>query len=169
MGGHDRKTETTFTVFDKTIRRMFMKKFTAVFLFLFACTLGFAQESKEMEKKEMKGSHTMAGFLVDKMCGTKMAKLDAEKAEQKAMKHSKDCALEDACKESGYGILSMGKFVKFDEKGDKLAADYFNGTKKEKEFFVDVKGTMDGDMMKVESIKDAKLKVKKAEKKEEAK
>jgi hypothetical protein len=146
-----------------------MRKFTFAFLFLFACSFVAAQESKQAEKKETKGTHTMTGYLIDKMCGVKMAKLDAEKSEQKATKHSKDCALEDACKESGFGILSGGKYTKFDENGDKLASDYLNNSKKEKEFLVDVRGTMDGDMMKVESIKDVKGKVKKIEKKEEAK
>lgn len=146
-----------------------MKIFTLIFLFVFAGSLMIGQESKQAEKKETKGTHTMTGYLIDKMCGVKMAKLDAEKAEQKGMKHSKDCALEDACKESGFGILSQGKFTKFDENGDKMAADYLNNSKKEKEFLVDVRGSMDGDLMKVESIKDVKGKVKKTEKKEEAK
>lgn len=118
---------------------------------------------------EKKSSHTMSGYLVDKMCGTKMSKLDKEKATEKAMKHSKDCALEDMCKESGYGIVSDGKFIKFDENGDKLASTYFEKSKKEKDFVVNVKGTMDGDLMKVESIADVKAKVEKTEKKEEAK
>ncbi len=113
-------------------------------------------KSSGMEKE-----HAMAGYLVDVACGTKMSKLDAKKAEDKAMGHSKDCALQDGCKSSGYGILSMGKLIKFDEKGNKLASEYFDKTKKEKGFWVEVKGTMDGDMMKVESIKDAKMKAKK--------
>jgi hypothetical protein len=109
------------------------------------------------KKSDMGGAQTVSGYLVDVACGTRMSKLDATKATDKAMNHSKDCALQDGCKASGYGILSDGKLTKFDENGNKLAAEYFNKTKKEKGFLVDVKGTMDGGTMKVESIKDAKM------------
>ena len=121
------------------------------------------------KQAESKGPHTMGGFLVDVACGTKMAKLDADKSDAKAMGHTKDCALQDACKASGYGILSHGKLVKFDENGNKLASEYFDKTKKEKGFWVDVRGTMDGEMMKVESIKDTKAKAKKMGTKKEEK
>ncbi len=121
------------------------------------------------KQSETKGAHTMAGFLVDVACGTKMSKLDADKSDEKAMGHTKDCALQDGCKASGYGILSHGKLTKFDEKGNKLASEYFDKTKKEKNFWVDVRGTMDGEMMKVESIKDAKTSGKKTGMKKETK
>ena len=123
---------------------------------------------EKAEKSATEGAHTMGGYLVDVACGTKMSKLDETKAMEKAKGHSKDCALQDACKASGYGLLSKGKLVKFDENGNKLASDYFDKTKKEKGFWVDVRGTMDGDMMKVESIKDVKAKAKKTVKKKEA-
>jgi len=121
------------------------------------------------EKSEMSGSHNMTGYMLDKACGTKMAKLDETKAMDKAKGHTKDCALNDACKSSGYGLMMKGKFVTFDEKGNKLASEYFDKTKKEKGFWVDVKGTMDGDVIKVESIKDVQMKVKKMEPKKEEK
>ncbi len=123
----------------------------------------------QAKESDMSAAHTMAGYLVDIACGTKMSKLDAEKAEAKAMGHTKDCALQDGCKASGYGILSKGKLIKFDEQGNKLASEYFDKTKKEKGFWVDVRGTMDGDMMKVESIKDAKMGAKKTGMKKEEK
>ena len=123
--------------------------------------------SQESAKKE--AVHTMSGYLLDVACGTKMSKLDATKAGEKAMGHTKDCALQDACKASGYGILSNGKLIKFDDNGNKLASDYFDKTKKEKGFWVDVKGTMDGETMKVESIKDAKMSGKKTGMKKETK
>ena len=121
------------------------------------------------DKSEMSGSHNMAGYMLDKACGTKMSKLDEKKAMEKAKGHTKDCALQDACKASGYGIIMKGKFIGFDEKGNKLASEYFDKTKKEKGFWVNVVGTMDGDVIKVESIKDVQLKVKKAEPKKEEK
>ncbi|HEY6952282.1 MAG TPA: hypothetical protein VI758_07730, partial [Bacteroidota bacterium] len=112
------------------------------------------------QKSDMSKSHNMTGYLLDNACATKMSKLDEAKATEKAMKHPKDCALQDACKASGYGIMSKGKFIKFDENGNKLASDYFDKTKKESGFLVEVKGTMDGDLLKVESIQDVKVKAK---------
>lgn len=149
-----------------------MKKLGVAVIFLAISSLGFAQQKMEKmgktEKME-KSEHTMAGYMVDNACATKMEKAGATKAMEKAKNHSKDCALQDACKASGYGLMSHGKFYKFDEKGDKLASEYFDKTKKEKDFWVDVTGTMDGKTIKVESIKDVKMKAKKEVKKKEAK
>ncbi len=112
------------------------------------------------------GAHTMYGYLVDDACGSKMSKLDVKKAEEKAKGHTKDCALQDACKASGYGLIIKGKFVKFDENGNKLASEYFDKTKKEKDFWVDVKGSMEGNTIKVESINEVKAKTMKKTMKE---
>ena len=149
-----------------------MKTIGVAVVFLLVSSFGFAQEKMEnMSKTETmkKSEHTMAGYLVDNACAMKMEKAGAKKAMEKAKNHTKDCALQDACKASGYGLMSHGKFYKFDEKGDKIASEYFDKTKKEKDFWVDVEGTMDGKTIKVESIKDVKAKVKKAAKKKEAK
>ncbi len=119
-------------------------------------------------KKGTSGAHAMYGYLIDDACGSKMSKLDEKKAEEKAKGHTKDCALQDMCKSSGYGLMMKGKFVKFDENGNKLASEYFDKTKKEKDFWVDVKGTMEGSTIKVESINDVKAKTMKKEEKEKA-
>lgn len=140
-----------------------MKKITAALLMLVVLTLGVAQEKKESGSKGMKGSHVMSGYLIDKMCGSKMAKLDMDKASERAMKHTKECALEDACKATGYGILMKGKYFKFDEKGDKMAEEYLTKTTKTSNILVDVACTMDGMSLKVESINDAKSAEKKSE------
>jgi hypothetical protein len=125
------------------------------------CALLFAAFSLnaqvKTEKKELAGDKTYKGFLTDKMCGMSFTKSgDAKKATEKAKKHTKDCALEDNCKASGYGLVIGAKFHKFDDAGDKLALEYLNKTKKESNLVVQVKGTMDGDMINVTSLKDAK-------------
>jgi hypothetical protein len=142
-----------------------MKKFTVAMMLLVVFSFGFAKV-KTVNLDE-KSSHSMTGYLVDKMCGQKMIRLDEARATEKAMKHTKECALEDMCKEDGYGLILNGKFIKFDEKGDKLALAYFEQSKKEKNFLVDVSGSMDGDVMKVESINDVQEKVEKSEMKGE--
>ena len=160
-----------------------MKQFTLALIACFvAGSVLFAQEKKE-EKMEMKkeakpemkkeakmdmaGSHTMTGWLVDQMCGKKMGSGDAEKSKAKAMKHTKDCALEEACAESGFGLVHDGMWNKFDEKGDKMALDWLKKTDMKSNLMVEVKGTMDGTNIKVESI--TPVVEKKMEKKEEKK
>ena len=139
-----------------------MKKITAAVLMLVVLSLGIAQEKKGSAKTDAKASHVMSGYLVDKMCGSNMAKLDLAKASERGMKHTKECALEDACKATGYGILMKGKYFKFDAKGDKLAEEYLNKTTKASNILVDVVCTMEGMNLNVESIKDAKSTVKKS-------
>ena len=124
------------------------------FAFLFASVSLMAQGSKKETKSTADKSFT--GYVVDKMCGTGMAKKDMKTAMERARKHTKECALEDDCAASGYGLMMDGKFVKFDEKGDKLAAEFFNKSKKKNDFLADVNGTMKGDMINVASIADAK-------------
>lgn len=127
-----------------------------------------AQEKKDMmSKQEMTKADVWTGYLVDKMCGSGFVKKDAETAMSKAMKHTKSCALEESCMESGYGLIIGGKYIKFDEAGDKMAVDYLNKSTKKDNFFVEVTGTKDGDIVKVKSIADAKSEMmeKKMEKK----
>ena len=131
-----------------------MKKlFVVAFALLVAGKFAFAQDPPE--KKEMKKTdHRMVGYLVDEMCGSKMAMSDVKKSDAKAARHTKDCALADHCKESGYGLVSHGKFYKFDTEGDKKAESFLGSEKKENNIKVAVVGTVEGDKMTVESIKD---------------
>lgn len=125
------------------------------FTFLFVASSLIAQAKKE--SKETSGEKSYKGFLADKMCGTGFTKSgDAKKASEKAKKHTKDCALEDNCKASGYGLVIGAKFHKFNDAGDKLALEYLNKTKRESNLMVEVKGLMDGDNINVASLKDAK-------------
>lgn len=150
---------------DQILGRMDMKIIGLALIFLVACSFGLAQEKTETMGKSV---HTMAGYLVDKACAMRMEKADTSKAMEKAKNHTKDCALQDACKASGYGIMSHGKFTPFDENGNKLAVEYFEKTDKENNIWVDVRGTMDGGTIQVVSIKDVVSKVKKDVKKKEA-
>ncbi len=65
--------------------------------------------------------------------------------------HAKKCAI--ACSKSGYGLVTAeGKFVKFDESGNAKALEAIKATTKDKDLKASVSGTMDGDVIKVESI-----------------
>lgn len=104
-----------------------MKRFASVVLCLSVCAV-------------LAVAGTWNGTLVDVMCkGKDLAS------------HSKKCAI--GCSKGGYGlVLSDGKFVKFDEAGNAKALEALKATQKEKELKATVSGTMDGDVIKVESV-----------------
>ena len=120
-----------------------------VSLFFLASISMFAQD-----KMDKSTSHTMKGYLVDKMCGIGMAKKAPDEAMAKAEKHTKSCALEESCQESGFGLMSAGIWYKFDDNGDKQALALLKKTDKTKAIMVSVTGTHNGDIFKVTSIKE---------------
>ncbi len=87
---------------------------------------------------------TVNGYLMDKMCGAKP---------ERAANHTKSCA--EKCAGSGLGVVSEGKFLAFDEKGNQLASDLLKNSKQAKGIKVTVEGEQDGDTLKVKSIKEA--------------
>jgi hypothetical protein len=140
-----------------------MKKLLALILItIFSLALIVAQgKVKERQTK----SYSMAGYLVDKMCGEKMVMIDVKKSDAKAARHTKDCALEEACSAEGYGLVTGGKFYKFDVSGDLKAKEYLKTITKENNIKVEVTGTMNDEKLVVESINDFKSTSKKHEKK----
>lgn len=90
--------------------------------------------------------HTMTGVLIDNACGAK------QKDEASAAKHPLACAKKDSCAESGYQLIVGDKHYKLDDKGNSEAKTYLASAKGTK---VTVAGSMDGEMMKVTSIKAA--------------
>src|ERR1700750_1448232 len=66
--------------------------------------------------------------------------------------HTKQCAMK--CSKAGFGIVTQdGKFLKFDDKGNKEMMDALDKTDKNDHIRVDVKGEQAGDVIKVESLK----------------
>ena len=120
-------------------------------LFLFSSISLFAQE-----KMDKSTSHTMKGYLVDKMCATGMAKKAPDEAMAAAAKHEKSCALKEGCQDSGFGLMSEGVFYKFDDKGSKKALALMKKTHKKNEIMVAVIGNHDGGILRVTSIKEVK-------------
>ena len=85
-------------------------------------------------------AETWNGTLVDVMCKNK-----------DLAGHTTKCAI--GCAKSGFGlVLSDGKFVKFDETGNAKALAALKATSKEKELKAKVTGTLDGDMVQVQSV-----------------
>ena len=141
-----------------------MKRFISV-LVLFCCVtvLGFAQDAKTGKKEEMKtekkemanGKDKWHGYVVDAMCAKTILKKD--NIMERAAKHTKDCALEDACASTGYGLFFENKYYKFDEAGDKMAKDAIETSTKVRDLMFDVTGKMDGDKIMVASLSEMKM------------
>ena len=88
----------------------------------------------------MLAASTWNGTVVDVMCkGKDLAN------------HTAKCAVN--CAKGGYGlVLSDGKFVKFDESGNAKALAALKATSKEKDIKAKVTGSLEDDVIKVESI-----------------
>jgi hypothetical protein len=66
--------------------------------------------------------------------------------------HTRACALK--CEASGYGIITKDKkFVKFDAEGNKKAVEELKASSKKDHLRVTVEGEMEGDTLKVTSLK----------------
>jgi len=82
--------------------------------------------------------------VVDSNCSKKVA--DAPDS------HSRECALK--CQASGYGIFTSDKkFLKFDAAGNKEIAAELKTSAKKDHLRVDVSGDVEGDTLKVTSVK----------------
>ncbi len=89
---------------------------------------------------------TVSGILMDKSCAVDM-KMDAKS-------HDKDCGLMADCIKSGYGIVTEdGKFVPLDAKGNKDAQAWLKATKMKTNLKVTATGTMDKNVLKVDTLK----------------
>ena len=85
-------------------------------------------------------AETWTGTLVDVMCKDK-----------DVAAHTTKCAI--ACAKSGYGlVLSDGKFVKFNEKGNAKALAALKATKKEKDLKAKVTGKFDAGVVNVDTV-----------------
>lgn len=91
---------------------------------------------------------TVSGVLMDKACSAE------NKTTEKALKHSKDCALMEDCVKSGYGVLTAdGKYIAFDAAGNKKAAAFVKKFKGDDSIKIQVDGTLEGSTLKVATIK----------------
>lgn len=91
---------------------------------------------------------TVSGVLMDKACSAE------NKTTEKALKHSKDCALMEGCVKSGYGVLTAdGKYIAFDAAGNKKAAAFVTKFKGDDSIKIQVDGTLEGSTLKVATIK----------------
>ena len=99
------------------------------------------------------------GILMDQMCSSKaevhiVAGPRLEGGMIVAEAHTRGCALMPACQKSGYGVFTYdNKFLKFDEAGSRKALAALKASKKEDDLKVEVTGEIQGDTIKVASLK----------------
>jgi hypothetical protein len=85
-------------------------------------------------------AESFSGTVVDVMCrGKDLAS------------HTRECAV--TCSRSGYGLVTAdGKFLKFDESGNAHTLAALKKLTKDKDLKAKVMGTVNGDVLKVESV-----------------
>jgi hypothetical protein len=117
---------------------------------LVAVLLPLAAESLETK---------VQGVLIDRMCSYKAYTrvVPGPKLEGGilvAYAHPRQCALMPDCQKSGYGVFTYDhKFLPFDEDGNKKALAFFKESNKDDDFRVEVTGEMQGETLKVKSIR----------------
>jgi hypothetical protein len=90
------------------------------------------------------------GVLMDKMCSADAAK----KGQKFAVSHDTKCALEAPCQKTGYGVFTVdNKFLVLDAGGNAKAVAALKATKKTDNLQVTVEGDVQGDTIKVSSLK----------------
>lgn len=102
---------------------------------------------------------SVQGVLMDKMCSykaeTRIVQGDRlEGGMLVAYVHTRQCALMPDCQKSGYGIYTYDdKFLSFDAAGNRKALALLKETKKDDDLRIEVTGEVQGDTIKVETIK----------------
>jgi hypothetical protein len=101
---------------------------------------------------------TLKGVIIDKACSSKaevrLLPSGIVGGMIVAEAHTRECALMPACQKSGYGIFTWDqKFVAFDSAGNRKALEAIKTSKKLDDFEVEVTGILEGDTIKVESLK----------------
>jgi hypothetical protein len=90
------------------------------------------------------------GILMDKNCSMKAVK----EGQQAAVMHTRECALMPESEKSGYGVFTAdNRFLVFDAAGNKQASKALKASTKKDNLKVKVKGEIDGDTIKVATLK----------------
>ncbi|MBI4533498.1 MAG: hypothetical protein HY711_06080 [Candidatus Melainabacteria bacterium] len=94
------------------------------------------------------------GYLIDRQCAESVEKDTKPKAF--VLHHTKDCALMSNCQAKGYALFVDGKWYDLDKRGNELAIQVLQGSRKEHGFYVQVTAVLQGKMLKVNSLQESK-------------
>lgn len=98
-------------------------------------------------------SELWKGYVIDQMCA-KSHKSDPHPLNF-VKNHTRDCALMEACRASGYALYSDGKWFNLDKNGNKLTEKVIAASSKSRGFHVAVQGDLAGNTIKVKDIQEA--------------
>ena len=102
---------------------------------------------------------TVPGVLMDRECSAKAEVRVVPGARLEggilvAYAHTRQCALMSSCQKSGYGVFTYdNRFLSFDAAGSQKALAALKASKKEDDLKVEVTGEIQGDTIKVASLK----------------
>jgi hypothetical protein len=103
---------------------------------------------------------TFEGVVVDKNCSPKMELRIVSPGNSmvggmvSAEAHTKECLMMPECQKSGYGLYTQdNKYYAFDAEGSKKALALIKASPKLVDFEVEVTGDLQGETLKVTSIK----------------
>lgn len=93
------------------------------------------------------------GYLIDRQCAESVR----EDSDPLAfvLHHKKDCALMPNCRAKGYSLFADGKWYDLDKRGNDLSVKLLKASKKTRAFFVQIQGTKQGNVLKVQSMKES--------------
>ena len=120
-----------------------------LFLLFFGAIGQNAAHTQDRDSAEPR-TVTFTGYIVDVMCGNTIAKKSNPMA--KAPRHTRACALAEACAAEGYGMFAEGDWILFDEKGNTLANAALKKDTRKKALYFRVKGSYDGKRFAVTAI-----------------
>src|SRR5260221_13647202 len=102
---------------------------------------------------------TVQGVLMDRECSAKAEVRVVPGARLEggilvAYTHTRQCALMPSCQKSGHGVFTDdNKFLSFDVAGSQKALAALKASKKEDDLKVEVTGEIQGDTIKIASLK----------------
>jgi hypothetical protein len=127
--------------------------FSILAVVLMAVTLAPAQANFEMMRSTSQPTAPQAvvtGYLLDAKCAT----ANPNRLTTVASSHTTACAI--GCPTGEYGVVWDGLWVPFDEKSSKKVAKLLSKTSTEKGLRVTAKGTLNGEILTVSSLKEVK-------------
>ena len=129
-------------------------RYLGVMILAIVLATGASAQGDMMSKSQPKAaSKTYSGYVVDQMCGGGMEKKSDPMS--KAAAHTKECALESHCAESGFGLFIKGKYHPFDSTGSGLAKSMIEKSTRTDHLYAEVTGTMKGSTLEVNAIKES--------------
>ena len=93
------------------------------------------------------------GYLIDRQCAESVRE-DSDPLTF-VLHHKKDCALMPNCQAKGYSLFADGKWYDLDKRGNELAVKLLKASKKMRAFYVRIYGMKQGNVLKVQSMKES--------------